>query len=41
MKVTCSCGAIWSHKIGETKEQIKSIYESHLAYFKHKPMETI
>lgn len=40
-KVICACGASWTHKASETEDQMQSIYESHLLYFKRKPMETL
>lgn len=38
---SCLCGAKWSHPAGTKPEKLKSIFESHLAYFKKPGMEVL
>jgi hypothetical protein len=40
-QVECSCGAKWSHPLVATKEEMDSIYESHLKYFNRPKLEAL
>lgn len=42
-EIVCAylCGAKWSHPAGTKQEKLRSIFESHLAYFKRPGMEIL
>lgn len=41
LKSDCSCGMHWTHPRDRTPEQREEIYQAHVAYFNHKPMQVL
>lgn len=38
LRSSCTCGAVWTHPLNRTQEELDSIFLSHVRYFNNRTM---